>query len=234
MVVLLVILTCAAFLVADYFWVRRRTRMVAARGEGDLASGGLAAPPPPKGWRGNGFRVPGGVFFAPGHTWVFLEETGTARLGVSDFAQAVVGDVERIESRAIGEEVRRGDVILKLVHGGRTASFRAPLDGVIDAVNADVLESGRFGENEPMTTSWVYKVRPRETSELPSSLLLGEPARQWLKRESERLKVFLSTISPDHPVLGTTLLDGGGVPAWGLIDSLSDVEWKKLQDKFFG
>jgi hypothetical protein len=62
---------------------------------------------------------------------------------------------------------------------------------------------------------------------------LGTEAKQWLSREVRRLKVFLATIAPEHPVLGQTMQDGG-LPSNGLIDHLGDVEWSKLHERFFG
>jgi hypothetical protein len=62
--------------------------------------------------------------------------------------------------------------------------------------------------------------------------MLGTAAKEWLRREASRLKVFLSTVSPEHPVLGPTMQDGG-LPGYGLIDFIEEDDWKTLQGKFF-
>jgi hypothetical protein len=64
-------------------------------------------------------------------------------------------------------------------------------------------------------------------------MLLGRSAREWLDREVERLRVFLATITPRHPVLGDTMQDGG-LPVAGLTEYLDESGWQKLRERFFG
>jgi hypothetical protein len=61
---------------------------------------------------------------------------------------------------------------------------------------------------------------------------MGKNASEWLKREARRLRVFLATIAPEHPVLAQTMRDGG-MPYSGLVDYLGDDEWNKLRESFF-
>ena len=178
-------------------------------------------------------RIPPGVFFGPGHTWLFLEESGAARVGINEFARTVLGRIDAIETREIGERVPRGDVLLKLRHGDRAAAFRAPVDGIVTEVNNDLVERHDFSDSGSFTSGWLCKLEPTDTSQVSKDLLIGRAAREWVSREVQRLKVFLAMIAPQHPVLGTTMQDGG-LPREGLIDELSDAEWRKLQDGFFG
>lgn len=225
MVALLVVLTILVFLTVDYFLQKRHAAVVA---HGPT----VADHPAPVGLFGRGgYRVPQGVFFAPGHTWLHLEESGTARLGVDDFAQSIVGDIDEMITREPGETVRKGDTILQVRHGDRAVAFRSPVDGVIRDVNTDVLGRHEILSMEPHAASWIYRIKPDDTSSLLDGMMLGTAAKEWLRREASRLKVFLSTISPEHPVLGTTMQDGG-LPGYGLIDFVDDKEWTMLREKF--
>ena len=64
------------------------------------------------------------------------------------------------------------------------------------------------------------------------SMMLGQKASEWLKREARRLRVFLSTIAPEHPVLAQTMQDGG-MPCAGLVEFLGEDDWYKLTKTFF-
>jgi glycine cleavage system H protein len=221
MVALLVVLTVLVFLTVDYFLQRRRA--LSAVAENGPARAGL--------FGRAGYRVPQGVFFAPGHTWFHLEDSGVARVGVDDFATSIVGDIDEITSRQPGEAVRKGDVILRVRHGEREVAFRSPVDGVVREVNADILERRDILGVEPFTAAWLYRVKPEDTSGMLDGMMIGNTAKEWLRREASRLKVFLSTVSPQHPVLGTTMQDGG-LPGYGLIDFVEEDDWKTLQEKF--
>lgn len=219
MVALLVLLTVLAFLTVDYFVQRRRA---ATR----LSADQPLAPPMPV-LVDPQFRTPSGVYFDRGHTWAYLEESGDVRLGANDLVRAIVGRVDRIDAAPVGKKVKKGDVVIELVHGDRHLALRSPIDGRVEALNMDALSSdGSF------TDSWVCRLEPDDTSTVPELMLLGERAKEWLGREVRRLKVFLATIAPDHPVLATTMADGG-LPYGGLVDHLGDDDWHKLQEAFF-
>jgi glycine cleavage system H protein len=224
MVALLVLLTILVFITVDYFVQRRRAAAVVAVGPVPFTVAMLDRAE---------YRTPLGVYFDPGHTWVYLEESGTARLGIDEFAQTIAGKIDRIDARPVGETVRKGDVILKIHHGGRAMAFRAPFDGVVKSVNKDMLDRDNLLGVEPYTAAWLYKIAPTDTSSFAQRMHLGSEAKQWLYHEVQRLKVFLATVAPMHPVLGTTMQDGGA-PSADLIDQLDDAAWNKFKERFFG
>jgi len=228
MVVLLVVLMLVMFLTIDFFVKRHRGAECAQSDphepRADTARGLLSR---------IGYRVPDGVFFHGGHTWLYLEESGVAKLGISDFARIVVGKIDRVVTRPVGDRVEEGDILMTLSHEGRSVKFLAPVDGVIEEVNTAIPEPGETLDINPMTANWFYRIRPVDTSALSQRLHIGRAAKEWLDREVDRLKVLLATVTPEHQVVGATQLDGG-VPRWGLIDQLDDDEWQTLQGKFFG
>jgi glycine cleavage system H protein len=226
MVALLILLTILVFMTLDYF-VQHRRGIAEARA-GAHAATRLSRHEPAQ----ISYRAPRGVFFTPGHTWIYLEESGTARVGINDLAQSIVGRITSAGARAAGDHVLKGDPILELRHGHRTVTFRAPIDGVIDEINTDLLQRHDYRGLEPFSAAWLYRIRPKDPSNALRDLMLGDAAKKWLGREVQRLKVILSMIAPSDPVLGATLQDGG-LPAWGLIDHLSEQEWQHVRETFF-
>jgi glycine cleavage system H protein len=226
MVALLVVLSILTFVTVDYL-VQRRRRAPAAAGAAEDAT-----PRATELFGRAGYRIPHGVFFDPGHTWLYLEETGAARVGVDDFAHAIVGNVDRIDTRPVGREVRKGDVIISMFHGDRKLSFRSPVDGVIEEVHGDILGRKELLSIEPHSASWIYRIRPRDPAAAIQGLMLGKIAKEWLQREVARMKVFLTTLAPLNPAVGVTMQDGG-LPAYGLVDFLGDEEWQKVRSRFF-
>ncbi len=225
MVALLVLLTALVFLTLDYFVQRRR----AVRATSTATS--LAAEPFPK-TRPTAPRCPLGVYVAPGHVWAFLEPAGTAILGITDFARSLVGTAKIIDVRAEGDTVSRGDVVLQFRHANRKAKFFSPIDGVVEKVQINLSKRVETDSDENYLSSWLLKVRPKDTSQIPQTMLLGEQAVAWLRREVDRFSVFLATVPPERRALGVTMPDGG-TPSSNLIQWLSDSDWEKVQQKFF-
>ena len=152
-------------------------------------------------------------------------------MGVTEFVQSILGSIDRVETREIGEPVRKGEVVVRLHHNGRVIPFRAPVEGVIQDVNDKFLEHG--GERDgSYLSSWLYRIRPKDPADITKSMLIGESANEWIRHEIVRLKTFLATLNPENGIVGQTAQDGGE-PVIGFVDELSDTNWEKLIDKFF-
>jgi glycine cleavage system H lipoate-binding protein len=233
MVAILLFITILLFVVIDA-WVHRGKSVTAQQsgtpvevaGDGRAESAGYRPVAAPS-------RFADGIFLAEGHTWLLLEESGTVKTGLDDFARTIIGDVDGVVTRTVGEPVRKGEVILKVHHGKRTASFRAALDGVIEAVNVEHLQAGKANTSGRLSTDWVYRIKPDDISSTLAGLHIGRKAREWLERETRRIKVLLATVEPEHRQLGEMLQDGGTL-VWGLIDYMNDDEWKQVRDKMLG
>ncbi|MBI5711143.1 MAG: hypothetical protein HZC42_12720 [Candidatus Eisenbacteria bacterium] len=84
MVVVLVVLTVAAFLLADWYLIRRRQ---------DAAQAAAVA-------------AEAGLFLHPGHTWVRIGADGAVLVGASDFAASFAGALAAIELPRAGARLR--------------------------------------------------------------------------------------------------------------------------------
>jgi hypothetical protein len=140
-----------------------------------------------------------------------------------------MGGIDHIETLPAGTEVKEGDKLIELFHDNRSVVVESPFAGVVEGVNK---QHGEDSEDAPLTAEWLCRVRPQDSSLLQETMLVGARAAQWLRREGRRLRVFLSTIAPQHPVLAQTMHDGG-MPYAGLVEYLEDEDWKKLCDAFF-
>ena len=222
MVALLVVFMILLFLTVDYLVQRRRSRHAERNGSvAPVPESAFAVP----------FETPSGVFFTPAHSWMFIEPDGVSLMGVTEFAWSVLGSIDRVEARKAGESVRKGDVLFRLHHKGRAIDFRAPVGGVVEEVNDGFLE--RRGRRDGSCLSpWLYKFRPEDPAEIARTMMIGESATRWIRREIERLKTFLATLNPENGIVGQTAQDGG-TPVAGLVDELSDQNWGKFLEKFF-
>ncbi|MDH3216748.1 MAG: glycine cleavage system protein H [Candidatus Krumholzibacteria bacterium] len=230
MVALFVLLTFVGFFVVDYLL---RTRQAKRVGDGLVISSRAPSSPAYIQLVEPVYRTPAGVFFEPGHTWMHLEQTGHAKLGIDDFARNIIGSIDEFEAIPVGARVTKGEEFLRVRHADRTIGFKAPIDGVIEDVNTELMNRGELRGIEPYADAWLYRILPRDPSALARAMLIGAEAKSWLSREVNRLKVFLATIAPTHPALGETMRDGG-IPVSGLVGYLDDPGWKMLQETFFG
>jgi hypothetical protein len=81
------------------------------------------------------FQVPADLFFHPGHTWVRLEGGDTVTVGMSDFAQKLVGPLDRVQLPAVGTSLLQGEPALRPDRGGVSTRILEDLGGEKEAVN---------------------------------------------------------------------------------------------------
>src|SRR5581483_6858541 len=105
MSILFVLLTFLVIMTISYFV--RHGQVTAQVAEGALD----AQPAVPLMTKENGFEIPKGFCFHPGHTWVFDEGRQNARVGLDSFATHLMGKIERVEVANLNRWVRQGQKV---------------------------------------------------------------------------------------------------------------------------
>ena len=172
-----------------------------------------------------GYLMPLDLYYHKGHLWVKAKETGAVTVGLDDFAQKLVGPVTYINLPKPGTVVKAGEVVWQLRCGDRVADALSPIDGIIAAVNKDVVEKPELLNRLPYTSGWLLAIDPADPEKWNEGLMCDENAEKWLEMESERLHEMVSA------GIGVSLSDGG-YPAANVFGDLSVSEWKSRVESF--
>ncbi len=223
MVPVLVILTIAACLLVDYSLRRRRERLAAGTVVLAAPAGDAAAPIYPA-----GYKLPGGVFVHGGHTWAFLQPSGEARVGIDDFARAVMGRIDRVELPAPGAALRQGETAFTIVQGKKRIELVSPLDGIVCAANPDPDAL----KGDPYQAGWLLAIKPANVAHNLKKLRIAADAAAWLEKETRRFAEFVALYSARPQEVGVTMQDGGQVAA-GAIEKVDGELLQIMVRKFF-
>ncbi len=112
-----------------------------------------------------------GLLYSESHEWVKVEGD-LAVIGVTDFAQAEMGDITYVDLPSEGDVVAAGEEFGALESVKASSELFCPVSGTVEAVNED-LEGAPETVNEDPYAAWIIKVRMSDTAEL-SSLLSPE------------------------------------------------------------
>jgi glycine cleavage system H protein len=94
-------------------------------------------------------------FFSKDHTWAAQSENGAWLVGITDYAQNMLGDVVFVDPPKVGQTVEQFSVC-GLIESVKTGSdIYAPLTGVVQAVNEDALSSPEKINDHPYDT-WLF------------------------------------------------------------------------------
>ncbi len=162
----------------------------------------------------------------PGHAWVRETEDGDVLVGIDDFAQSLIGNVEGVELPRLLRRVEQGTPAWRVRHGGRSVSIVSPVTGRVIEKNEMVLRNPGLVNTSPYADGWLLRVRPRKLPGQLHNLLTGRAAQQWIDGVRARLGSFFS----GTPAL---LYQDGGVMMNNLADRCSDPEWRRLVHEFF-
>jgi glycine cleavage system H protein len=230
MVALLIIVTILMFLTMDYFVQRAELRR-ASRTPAVIPA--AIKPQPVPVWASSLLgALPRGVFVGSGHSWAQLEPSGSLRLGADMLPLTALGDVHAVELTPAGTEVRRGTPVATLRNGKRSIVLMAPMDGVIEEVNAELASDPSLVRTDPFGRGWFYRLAPQRLAAALKDMFVGEEAVSWLHRELRRLRDFLASVPARQELAGATLQDGG-LPVQGIGELLDEETWARLQEAFF-
>lgn len=125
-------------------------------------------------------NVPEELRYTAQHEWLREEEDGTVTVGITDHAQAELGDVVYVELPAVGDEVAQGASFGVIESVKAASDLYAPVSGAVTAVN-DALEAAPQQVNEdPYGAGWLLKLNPARPAEEGGALLTAAAYRELL------------------------------------------------------
>ena len=108
------------------------------------------------------------LLYSDSHEWVKVDGN-IAIIGVSDFAQAEMGDITYVDVPAEVDEVSKGEEFGALESVKASSELYSPVSGVITEVNADLDATPELINEDPYG-AWIIKVEMSDKGELDSLL----------------------------------------------------------------
>jgi glycine cleavage system H protein len=175
--------------------------------------------------------LPGGVYTDCGHTWVSLNLDGSAKVGIDTFAHYAVGRIDKLVLPRVGQKFRRGEDLFTLRQGERKATFKAPIDGVIETVNEALSKDLDRVQGDAYREDWLCSLRPQNLARNLRQMLIAEEALAWLRTEVKRLQEFILERPVENTALGIVLQDGGEITS-GVLELMDNETWNEFASEF--
>ena len=125
-------------------------------------------------------NVPEGLKYAESHEWMRVEGDGSVTIGITDHAQAALGDLVYVDLPRPGRSVAAGEACAVVESVKAASDVYAPLAGEVVASN-DALVGSPETVNEDAYSAWLFRVRPSD----PSALAAFMDADAYAKLISE-------------------------------------------------
>lgn len=100
------------------------------------------------------------------HEWVRMESNGEAVVGISDHAQASLGDIVFVELPEVGAIVHLKNEIAVVESVKAASDVYSPVSGEIIAINEELLEAPEIVNKVPYDGGWFFRIKLSDEAEL--------------------------------------------------------------------
>ena len=111
-------------------------------------------------------KIVEGLLYSDSHEWVKVDGD-VAIIGVTDYAQAEMGDITYVDLPEVDDEVSQGEDFGALESVKAASRLYSPVSGTVVAVN-EALEDAPELVNEDAFANWIIKVQMSDKAELES------------------------------------------------------------------
>ena len=115
-------------------------------------------------------EVPGDLLYRDSHEWVRNEGDGTVVVGISDHAQAALGDMVFIELPEVGTTYSQGEACAVIESVKAASDAYSPVSGEVTEVNDALEDEPELVNSDPYGDGWLYKLKLDDKSELEGLL----------------------------------------------------------------
>lgn len=99
-------------------------------------------------------QIPEGLRYTENHEWVQVQDDGSVRVGITDFAQDALGDVVFVDLPEVGAEVIAGEAFAEIESTKSVADVYAPISGTIAAANEVLVDAPETINSDPYEAAW--------------------------------------------------------------------------------
>ena len=115
-------------------------------------------------------EIPGDLKFMKSHEWARVEDDGLIRVGISDHAQGLLGDLVYVELPGVGDSVQAGNACAVVESVKAASDVYAPVSGAVVEVNAALTDKPETINEDAYGEGWIFAVRPSNKDELEDLL----------------------------------------------------------------
>ncbi len=110
-------------------------------------------------------NVPTDLRYTASHEWIRTEADGTVTIGITDHAQAALGDLVFIELPAVGRRLAAGEACGVVESVKAASDVYAPFAGEVTGAN-DAVKDAPEQINADAYGHWLWKMRPADAGAL--------------------------------------------------------------------
>jgi glycine cleavage system H protein len=110
--------------------------------------------------------VPSDLRYRDSHEWVRLDDDGSVVVGITDHAQAALGDIVFVELPEPGLSYAQGDACAVVESVKAASDIYAPISGEIIEFNPALEDDPSLVNSDPYGDGWLFSMTPADVGEI--------------------------------------------------------------------
>jgi glycine cleavage system H protein len=103
-------------------------------------------------------NIPNNLFYTKEHEWVEDLGGGKVRVGITDYAQAALGDIVYVQLPKIGSKVIADSVFAEVESTKSVSEIYAPVSGTVVAINEELSNAPEQVNQSPYQAGWIVEI----------------------------------------------------------------------------
>ncbi len=135
----------------------------------------------------NGYLIREGYRYTKDHEWIYVEGK-YGKVGITDYAQKMLGDIVFVQLPKVGERIDGGEVLAELESVKNVAPVYNPVSGEVVEVNEDLKEEPSLINEEPYEGGWIAVIELEKLEEYEALMDANEYAnflKELVEEEGE-------------------------------------------------
>lgn len=109
-------------------------------------------------------ELPGDLVYTAEHEWLRREEDGSLTVGITDHAQAALGDLVYVELPEVGQDLESGGEMAVVESVKAASDVYSPVSGEVTAINEALADEPEKINADPYGDGWIARIQPGEES----------------------------------------------------------------------
>ena len=103
-------------------------------------------------------NTPSDFLYTKDHEWIKENSDGTVRMGITDYAQAALGDIVYIQLPKIGSSLSANSVCGEVESTKSVSEIFAPVNGTVVRVNEKLESNPELINSDPYGDGWIAEI----------------------------------------------------------------------------
>lgn len=115
-------------------------------------------------------QIPAELKYVASHEWIRYEGNGVVTVGITDHAQALLGDVVYVELPEVGSHLAEGDGAGVVESVKAASDVYSPLAGEVLEINQALVDAPETANSDPYGAAWFFKLKLNNPADLDTLL----------------------------------------------------------------